>query len=78
MQVLSSGAYKELEIIAKKKRVSVQEIIRVLVVPDFLEKQITVKTNRRSAGAARGWVKRKSKKTLSPSLPPLPPPEIPN
>ena len=63
MQVLDRGIFLKLKELAKSRGVTVQELIRVLVIPDWMRKsQEDVKRtedrrrHRRLAGPARGQV----------------------
>src|SRR6266849_5976962 len=70
MQVLDTKIWKQLQKLAKSRGVTVQEYLRVIVIPDHLRRTTHFKADFRtnwnhSRSAKKGWIKRRKNQSSS-------------
>ena len=59
MQFFSKPSYRELQSIAKKKGITVQELLRAVIVPEWLEHHPTSVSKKRSLAIKKSWETRR-------------------
>jgi hypothetical protein len=60
MMVLDKGAYRKLQVLAKKRGITIQEYLRAVIIGSYLE-SVLIPSNKRSLAMKKGWETRRRK-----------------